>query len=413
MALSAILLALTLSSCAKSNDEINQTETETITQTETEQITTTQNTTAPQLTQLTETSQTEVEVKSEVVLPKGTYEYDIREMYGEFRPQWIPNMDFMYVDSNTMCFYYLTYENSNCLEEEMQWNFKFYDRNSKILMYHLSLPADDIYNQYIFMRNSSLADNTLCEFDICNYDYDDSRYVPNKTLVITKDFDSAIIQNDENAMYLQSCGNHYYYYNEYSIYDANSDEIIVAGKYTEPYDKTNRHQSVTFEIDENRFVYTTGGWECTWGFGVYDFTTNTARDVDDTHNVTPFCYYNGKIYSEMYDMGWQEGIIYTTDADTLETTAFIDKSTLSDGYQYSSNYFFADGKYLLFGADNGMNGMKFLVVNSDTGDVVDEFSFQNTGWLSVPLTNGYKIILKSLYDDYLYVMDLSYLDEIQ
>ncbi len=410
IALSTILLVSGLSSCTKSNDEVNQIDTETISQTKTEQVTTTKNTTAPQITELTETTQTEVEVKPEVVLPKNTYAVDLNELYGEKKLELSSNLGFTYIDDDTICFHYKGYSDKN--DNETHWQFKIFDIESKTQNLHITVPDTVKSYNLIDMRNSSLPDDVLCEFYMCYYSFGSYSFFVENTIRINKDYTYEIIHHDEGIKHIHSFGDYNYYYNDCNIYDAESDEIIVAGEYYGVDHKSNRIQNIKFGIDEKRFVYQSDGWAWTCGFGIYDYTTNETRDVVGTHNAFPFGYYNGKIYSEIYNMDWEEDIIYITDINTLETTAFLYKNKLADGYQYSNNYIFADGKYLLFGADNDMDGMKFLAVNSDTGEIVDEFFFENTGCLSISLIDGYKIILKSRDNNYLYVMDLSYLDEI-
>lgn len=104
-------------------------------------------------------------------------------------------------------------------------------------------------------------------------------------------------------------------------------EVIVPGSYREDdeYGFYTQTKNYKFPIDENRFVYTTGGYESMPGFGVYDFNTGTARDVPDSRDLLPLGVHDGKIYSEKtaWD-GYGGSEIFVTDMETLETSFFTE-----------------------------------------------------------------------------------------
>nr|MDE7289487.1 hypothetical protein [Oscillospiraceae bacterium] len=79
-----------------------------------------------------------------------------------------------------------------------------------------------------------------------------------------------------------------------------------------------------FQIDDDRFVYRTCGFESMPGFGYYDFTTGKAADFPDSEDFMPIGYHNGKIYAELtaWD-GMCQGELRTFDTETLESKLFM------------------------------------------------------------------------------------------
>ncbi len=113
---------------------------------------------------------------------------------------------------------------------------------------------------------------------------------------------------------------------EYNLIDADSGEVLISGYNAEKENAAwyeTKWQEYEFPVDENRFVYRTGGNECLPGFGVYDFTTGEARIAENSKDLLPFGVYDGKIYSAMSAWDGFGKNIYVTDIETMETELYM------------------------------------------------------------------------------------------
>lgn len=205
-----------------------------------------------------------------------------------------------------------------------------------------------------------------------------------------------------------------------NFYDNESNEILLNSIF-EGYDsKSGLSYSYEFAIDENRFVYSMWGYEWSWGFGIYDFTTGTARDVPNVGDHRPMGYHDGKIYSYYCEHdGFTDNILYVTDVNTLETTPFhefyrgdrefIDPFTDYDNYDYVYDYQMTpDGKFLM-NTDGSGEVFKVILYNIDTLEAVREYEFENTyitSW-NLKLTEDGKAVLKDDKQKCLYILDMN------
>lgn len=159
-----------------------------------------------------------------------------------------------------------------------------------------------------------------------NYDYE--------TQTVTRDV--VIVHDSYEAEYIKDASPEELWFEHYGHKIAKSGldlvcldgepEVIVAGSYREDdeYGFYTQTQYYLFPIDENRFVYRTGGYESLPGFGIYDFGTKTAKDVPDSRDLIPFGVHDGKVYSVKTAWDGYGSEIYVTDIETLETSFFMD-----------------------------------------------------------------------------------------
>lgn len=204
-----------------------------------------------------------------------------------------------------------------------------------------------------------------------------------------------------------------------NFYDCESNKIILNSIF-EGYDsKDGVSYSYEFAIDGDRFVYSMWGYEWSWGFGIYDFTTGTARDVPNVRDHRPMGYHDGKIYSCYCEHdGFTDNILYVTDVNTLETTPFhefyrgdrefIDPFTDYDNYDYVYDYQMTpDGKFLM-NTDGSGEVFKVILYSIDTLEAVREYEFENTyitSW-NVGLTEDGKAVLNDDKQKCLYILEL-------
>jgi len=78
----------------------------------------------------------------------------------------------------------------------------------------------------------------------------------------------------------------------------------------------------TIQLDENRFVYNRGGYEWTWGFGVYDFTTGLYTDMPDTHSLYVMNVKDSVVFTQFAELSAMHGL-FATNIDTFETIYFL------------------------------------------------------------------------------------------
>ncbi len=104
------------------------------------------------------------------------------------------------------------------------------------------------------------------------------------------------------------------------LVDGETGDMLVEGVEGEHiYHFDRRAQHYFAPIDENRFVYTTSGYEAIPGFGIYDYSTGKATSVPDSRDLIPHCVYGGYIYSEHTTWDGFGTEFYKTNIDTLKT----------------------------------------------------------------------------------------------
>lgn len=154
-------------------------------------------------------------------------------------------------------------------------------------------------------------------------------------------------------------------------------EVIVPGYRNEDDENGfyTEYQVYKFPIDEDRFVYRTGGYERLPGFGIYDFSTKTARNVPDSKDLVPIGgVHDGKVYSVKTAWDGFGSELYVTDIEALETSFFMDfpyELQLNDFVNY---YMPESGKYILalrngYQVDNIM-----YLIDPDTGEIIKTYN---------------------------------------
>lgn len=204
-----------------------------------------------------------------------------------------------------------------------------------------------------------------------------------------------------------------------NFYDCESNEIILNSVF-EGYDSKNGvSYSYEFAIDGDRFVYSMWGYEWSWGFGIYDFKTGTARDVPGVGDHRPMGYHDGKIYSYYCEHdGFTDNILYVTDVNTLETTPFHefyrgDREFIDPSMDYDYDYVYdyqmtPDGEFLM-NTDGSGEVFKVILYSIDTLEAVREYEFENTYIISwdIRFTEDGKAVFKDDKQACLYVLDLN------
>lgn len=160
------------------------------------------------------------------------------------------------------------------------------------------------------------------------------------------------------------------------IFDADRDMMLLEGRESDSDDGTfsgYRYYVYMFPIDENRFVYLTGGYEYTSCFGIYDFRTDTATDLDGTENLRPLGIHNGKIYSVLKPWDKNDSDIYVTDIETLETVKAMYDLTGSEYRYYSMP---ESGDYILYMQRYNVGNIPNVigVIDPDTGEITKQYN---------------------------------------
>lgn len=234
-----------------------------------------------------------------------------------------------------------------------------------------------------FIRDGSYFDdeNILCkvfsckiERYSCGYDY----RIPNTATVYD---DYSVNPDDDGYGWREHIhelpGGRKITVSEYrNIREVGTGKLLLNAVYDGPDSKFGIYYRFKFAIGKNRFVYDMLGWEWIWGIGVYNFTTDKARDVPDTYEYRPLGCHNGKIYS-YYDPygGGTDNIIYVTDLNTLETTPLFELDGQDMVYDYEMT---SDGRFFV-NTEYSPKAHTFTVIlrSTDTFDVVKEYVFEN------------------------------------
>ncbi|MCH5193520.1 MAG: hypothetical protein J1F11_06130 [Oscillospiraceae bacterium] len=164
-------------------------------------------------------------------------------------------------------------------------------------------------------------------------------------------------------------------------------EVIVPGYWEEDdeWGYSTRSQYYRFSIDENRFVYRTHGYEWMPCFGIYDFETDTAKDVPDSQDLFPIGIHDGKVYSlkTAWD-GYGGTELYVTDIDTLETSLFLVFPTAHEYNEYVNYFMPKDGSYIIAVKEYERSSSVYRI-DTDTAEITficelpEDFYFDGSG----------------------------------
>ncbi len=187
---------------------------------------------------------------------------------------------------------------------------------------------------YGFEEFIGSGEGILCKIKLSHYPSRNGVVMKEySVMTVTPDYNYELSEFDKQTAALPEWGHNIS--NIYlDIYDADRDITLMEGRSSECIDEmisNYRYHVYMFPIDENRFVYLTGGYEYTSCFGIYDFRTDTAADLEDTEDMRPLGIHGGKIYSVYKPWGKTDSDIYVTDMETLKTVKAMDcPKTLSE-----------------------------------------------------------------------------------
>jgi len=258
-------------------------------------------------------------------------------------------------------------------------------------------------------------------------------------------FAALVYDGENNIRYVIDAANEPWEVAEYGLYDENNAAPITVGnrvlketdggiyedkngKLTEllpPVDETTfneygysldaRYYRYFGAIDDNRFVYTMGGYEWTWGFGVYDFSTGEYKDAPDTRNFYAVGKKDNIIFSQISDSGPNRGI-YATDAETLETRYFLNEDVfpLNDGLAPITWAFTPspDNEHILFFTESETNRLEYTIciINSTDGELEWSRTLNDIYVTDVKFFGGNVIVLSGNYSgrsQYVYTIPIT------
>lgn len=192
---------------------------------------------------------------------------------------------------------------------------RFYNIDDETIEKTVTLPDSCILNEFI-----GGGEDILCKASLTEY-VSDSASKEQSVITVKNDYSYEFSEyTPQNAALPLGGHNIAKWYLD--IIDADRDMVLMEGSASESDDGTfsdYRYHVYMFPIDENRFVYLTGGHEYTSCFGIYDFRTDTCSDLPDTVDMRPIGIRNGKIYSVLKPWDKTASDIYVTDIETLET----------------------------------------------------------------------------------------------
>lgn len=279
-----------------------------------------------EITEIAETEQTEKETVPEK-LPKF-YE-DIPENMRLFRFAKLNSEDEytavntpavsndikVFVNGNIICsFCKLTNSNGTASARVI----RFYDIDSGTVA--ATIPMPEKYRYFEFIGGGG---DVLCKASFTEYKEDENgAYQEDSVITVKNDYSYEFSEyTPQNAAL--PIGGHNIAEWYLDIIDADRDMTLMEGSEGDNSDGTlfsgYRYHVYMFPIDENRFVYLTGGHEYTSCFGIYDFRTDICTDIQDTEDMRPIGIHDGKIYSVLKPWDKTASDIYVTDIDTLET----------------------------------------------------------------------------------------------
>lgn len=265
-----------------------------------------------------------------------------------------------------------------CVQSEQLYFVNVYTgevENSVSVPDDFSRPIDRIVR-----GNGDVLAKVVCS----EYDYSVTPPTYSADVLIVKDDYTceAIYDGNPAAASFEACGHNITEWGFLDIVDTDSGEVIIPG-YTQEGDEYGfytKRNWYGFDIDENRFVYSIGGYESIPGFGIYDFSTGTATTVPESRDLIPKGYHNGKIYSVKSSWDGFGTELYVTDAETLETEFFMDiPFELNSAYDYIEYHMPENGEYILlykraYTTENDVTlPAQVYKINPDTAEVEDMY----------------------------------------
>lgn len=289
--------------------------------------------------------------------------------------------DNLFFKDGILCLNYLMSSSDVAYSEEYQ--LRFYDTEENKFLAAVDIPK----GWGIDERLPAAEDGELCRFALYHYIYSEDggsvTEIKQSVMTVRNDFSSDIAEGlTAKDRAVSVCGHNVAEW-ENDVIDADSGEVLVEGYDGEgEYDLYATSQRYMFPIDESRFVYYTSGYERIPGFGIYDFSTNTATDVPDSNGLFPIGVHGGKIYSlkTEWDSFGHNDAVYVTDTEALETELFTE-NPVSAETEYTADYAMTEnGSFIVIQFDPIDESLpaQLYLTDTDTNeltvcDIPDEF----------------------------------------
>ncbi|MCL1823645.1 MAG: hypothetical protein FWG44_05525 [Oscillospiraceae bacterium] len=268
------------------------------------------------------------------------------------------------------------------------------------------IPTDDGYIKFLYLQNDSIRYRLFDTEELC----------------VVYDADWEETGNEETDL-TEACGR-YLRHIDGGIYEDKDGELAellppVPEELRQTDDISKVYYYFITQIDENRFLYTMGGWEWTWGIGIYNFSTGEYAHLPDTSQLFFRGMSGNYIYLQHQEYGSSTDSIYTLNTDTLEIEKIfnfeqffgVDEET---GYalKYIENFSISpDKKYIVYYyRDSRIEyySVTVEVVNILNGTIEKTYYFDNLA--SIEFWDNSKLLLQSLYfayrDDTIYIIPL-------
>ena len=203
-------------------------------------------------------------------------------------------------------------------------------------------------------------------------------------LIVHNDFTTELAEGEARETLSFPVGDHNISDMMYDIFDADRGEVIVEGVNDTETDLgfDSKWYYYMSEIDSDRFVYRTVGYESFLGFSYYDFAAGQAVDFPNSKNFLPVGYHDGKVYAE--ECGWASmclGELYTFDIETLESEHFMSSPAELGQNDYTEYYMPPNGEYIIASQhsedseDYSNSKNTIYIISADSGEVLGQQEF--------------------------------------
>lgn len=288
------------------------------------------------------------------------------------------------------------------------YQLRFYDMRENKLLETIDIPegfgpcevisevSGDIFCKYVTYRSVYDENN-----DSFNEDYSVITVRSDLSYDITGGYTAA----DSS---LEVCG-HNILERDPDITDADSGSVLAAGKAAAGDDDfSGTRQTYCFPVDGNRFVYRTLGYERLPGFGIYDFSAGTAKDVPDSKDLIPLGVHGGRIYSVKTAWDGYGTELYITDTETLETEFFMDCPITVEANDYVEYAMPESGNFIAmkYQPEDGGSPAVLYSIDPDTKDYVSENIPEDFKYYSLT-RSGDAVLINSPDSETLLVAEMS------
>lgn len=284
------------------------------------------------------------------------------------------------------------------------YQLRFYDIDGNRLLKTIDVPAG-----YDLMEFAEGGDGTLYKVLLYNSVLDEKsgEYITESAVMtVNNDFSYDIAESGSEPYFPIECCGHNIKEQDPDIIDADSGEVLAAGKAAEDGDEfSGTRQMYYFPVDENRFVYRTVANESLPSFGIYDFSAGTATDVPESKDFIPLGVHGGRIYSVKTAWDGFGTELYVTDTETLETEFFMDfpdEVKTNDYIEYAmpENGDFIAMKYQPYDEDKPA---VLYMIDPDTKEYFTEDIPESLRLYSLKRSSGGNVIISNNYDRVLIV----------